>query len=432
MEAVLIGAGRRGFYNFGSYALEHPDELRYMAVAEPMVERRERFARAHHIPRELCFESWEDLVARRQLAPAMFNSANDATHYASSIGGLTAGYDVLLEKPMATSPADCASLVEASGGPTGSLWVFHELRATDLFSRLYRIVRSGRIGDVVSIEHHENVAYWHMAHSFVRGNWSRSDTSGPMILTKCCHDMDLLTWILGSRAERISPFGSLSHFRPEGAPQVDVPERCTDGCPVEDTCPYYAPRLYLDGIVGNLATALSIEDDYSSRLEALRTGPYGRCVYRSTNNVVDHQTVNMEFEGGVTATLTMNGLSHKEERTMRYDGTEATLFATFGGQGTEITIHDLGSDEVERISPQTGKSHGGGDERLIAAFVKAVREDDTEQLSGADEALESHLMAFAAEESRTNDGAVIEMTHYRERLRSNLKGQGRERDQKVV
>ena len=414
VEAVLVGAGRRGYFNFGRYALGHPDELRYVAVAEPDRAMRERFANAHEIPPERCFQSWEELAARRQLAPVLVNASNDTTHYASTMAALDSGYDVLLEKPMATTPAECVSLARAARGSGRRLWVYYESRNMDFYGKVAGVVQSGRLGDMISVQHQENVAYWHMAHSFVRGNWSDSTTSGPMILSKCCHDMDILMWTLGRTAVRLSSFGSLLHFRPDQAPHPGVPERCTDGCPVEEECPFYAPRLYLNGFVGALANAISVEQDYESRLEALRTGPYGRCVYHSHNDVVDHQTVNMEFEGGLTVTLIMHGHSHREGRSVRYDGARATLLGRSTKADPKITVHDHRSGNAERIPTHVGDDHGGGDERLMAAFVRTVRGQDSEALCSAEEALESHLMCFAAEDSRTHNGAVIEMDAYRQ------------------
>ena len=412
VEAVLVGAGRRGYNNFGRYALRHPDELRFVAVAEPQQALRERFARDHDIPPRRRFRSWEDLAHQEPLAPALMNATNDTSHYASTVAAIEAGYKILLEKPVATTGADCVSLVQAADRTGADVWVCHELRNTDFFSKVHSVVSSGRLGDIVSVDHRENVAYWHMAHSFVRGNWSNSKTSGPMILTKCCHDLDILTWTTGRRVKRISSLGSLAHFRRDQAPHPDVPDRCTDGCPVEDKCLFYAPRLYLNGIVGALANAISLSDDTSSRTHALRTGPYGRCVYRCDNDMVDHQTVNMELEGGVTITLTMQGHSHVDNRTMRYDGTRGTLIGTFGGAESEIAIHDHATGDVERMVPHTGGGHGGGDERLVQAFVAAMRGEPPVGLSNVQEALESHLLAFAAE-SRVARGAVVDMEEFR-------------------
>jgi predicted dehydrogenase len=421
VTAVLVGAGNRGTYAYAPYALEYPDELRFVAVAEPHPVRRERFARAHNIPPERQFNTWEELLAQGQIADVLFNMTQDQTHYPSTIAALKAGYDVLLEKPMATRLEHVVDLVQTAERLGRLLQICHVLRYTAIFSALHEILASGRLGDIVTVEHRENVVYWHMAHSFVRGNWRNVATSSPMILAKCCHDFDILYWNLGRPAKRLQSFGSLIHFRPENAPAGATP-RCTDGCPVED-CPFDARRIYLNMDYHDWPVSVITEDTGSAeaRRQALATGPYGRCVYRCDNDVVDHQTVNMEFAGGTSVVLFMHGHSHEEARTMRYDGTQATLRAKFDYRNGWIEIHDHRTNRREEILLPAGPSgHGGGDFGIARAFVRAVR-GLGQPLTTARESLESHLMAFAAEESRLN-GTVVDMDDFRRRAESLTSG----------
>ena len=414
IDAILVGAGRRAYFHFGDYAQRHPDNMRYVAVAEPRPDARERFARAHDIPDELCFDSWEGLMDRPQLAPLMVNTSSDHVHYPSTMAALERGYDVLLEKPMATTLADTVRLVQTAERLGRGVWVCHTMRFADFYNTVRNVVQSGRLGDVVVVEHSENVSWFRMAHGFSRGNWGNSKTSAPMILTKCCHDMDVLHYILGRRVVRLSSFGSLFNLRPERAPHPDVPDRCTDGCPVEDECPHYAPRLYQEEYMEPFVRNVSIDLSPEAVLEALRTGPYGRCVYRLDNDVVDHQTVSMEFEGGTTVNFIMHGHSYHSSRTMRYDGTLATMTGRVTHQDPEVVIYDHAPGEPsERIVPQARGSHGGGDEAMLNAFVRAVRGEGPALINSARHALEGHLMAFAAEESRLNKGAVIDMEEFR-------------------
>jgi predicted dehydrogenase len=459
VAAVLIGAGNRGHEAYGAYALLHPSEIRFVAVAEPQVARRQRFAAAHGIGSSGQFSSWEDLLTGPKLADAALVCTQDRLHVEPALAALAAGYAVLLEKPMAATPADCLRLVTSAERLSGLLQICHVLRYTTLFQQVYDLIRSGRLGRVVNVVHRENISYWHMAHSYVRGNWRTSETASPIILAKCCHDLDILFWNLG-RCRRLQSFGSLLHFRPENAPP-GAPERCTDGCPAANSCPWYAPRLYLDlipllhvaasspstsermgarlaqsprhvrellsSVFPPIGRALDyqgwpvsvISDDASplARRQALQDGPYGRCVYRCDNDVVDHQTVNMEMQDGTTAVLVMQGHSHREGRTMRYDGTRATLFASHGIAEQSLEIHDHLTGKVEKIRPAmgcaAGSGHGGGDAALMAAFVRAVC-TGRGGLSSARESLESHLLAFAAEESR-HKGLVMDMEDYRAR-----------------
>ena len=413
LEMALLGAGNRGTYAYGGYAALHPHMVRFTAVAEPDEARRDRFAEQHGIPPERRFASWEDLLARPVLAEALLNATMDRTHVASTLAALDAGYHVLLEKPMATTPEDCVRLVRAAERADRTLQICHVMRYTLFWSTLQEIVRSGRLGRIITVEHRENVAYWHMAHSFVRGNWGSTATSAPMILTKCCHDMDALHWVLGSPVAKLAAFGRLSHFRPENAP-AGAPPRCTDGCPAADTCPYYAPRLYLRPDTGWPVNVISMDLSLEGRQRALREGPYGRCVYHCDNDVVDNHLVNMDLEDGTTVAFAMHGHSHDNVRTMRYDGTRATLRASEAAGELTIYDHLTGNEETIRPGVVLG-GHGGGDTGLMNAFVATVRDGTREPLTDARASLESHLMAFASERARL-EAAVLDMATYRREI----------------
>jgi len=415
IELALLGAGSRGTFAYGAYAKLHPHNVRFVAVAEPNGERRERFAREHQIAPERCFSSWEELCAQPQLAEALLNCTMDQTHVASTLAALKAGYNVLLEKPMATSAEDCVRLVLAAERAGRILQICHVLRYTLFWGTLHEIIASGRLGRIINVDHRENVAYWHMAHSFVRGNWRNLTTSAPMILAKCCHDMDILFWNLDAPVRRLSSFGRLSHFRAENAP-AGAPARCTDGCPAQEQCPYYAPRLYLREDTGWPVNVISTDLSAEARLRALREGPYGRCVYHCDNDVVDHHTINMEMENDTTVTFTMHGHSHNNVRTMRYDGTRATLRASEAADEIAIYDHLNGNEEV--IPPGRGSGgHGGGDTGVMNAFVETLRHPDQPPLTSARASLDSHLMAFAAEEARA-EGVMLSMSQYRQTVES--------------
>lgn len=419
LELVMVGAGGRGYRVYGNFALEHPDEVRFVAVAEPDPLRRARFADAHAIPVERQFRSWDELVAQPTLAPAAVNATMDRTHHPSTLALLEAGYDLLLEKPMAVSPQECVELVRAAERHRRTLQICHVLRYAPFFHTVYELVLSGRLGDVVSLQWNENLVYWHFAHSFVRGNWGNSARSGPMILSKCCHDLDLLVWILGGPPQRIASFGSLTHFRSQ---QVgpDIPLRCTDGCPIESECPYFAPRIYIERDPGRWARdAVSLDHSASALRHALETGPYGRCVFRADNDVVDHQVVMLQFASGLAATLTMQGASDVEGRTLRIDGLRASLF---GNQArNELRLEDHTTGNTETIRPATVASgHGGGDLGIMRAFLDTLRGDGGQALTSAAESLDSHLLAFAAEEARVSQ-RVIDTSEYWQRFGAHVR-----------
>jgi len=453
----MVGAGQRGLEAYGPYALRFPGQLRFVAVAEPDEGRRAKFANLHGIPAAQQFESWEALFAEPQLGEAALICTQDWQHTQPTLMALESGYHVLLEKPMATTRGDCQRLIEASEAAGRQLHICHVLRYTRHFQKMKEIVQSGALGQIVHVSHRENVSWWHMAHSYVRGHWAKRAHSSPMILAKCCHDFDILLWLLELGCQRLSSIGGLTHFRPENAPP-DAPQRCLDGCPIGETCPYYAPFVYLEllplwrsfaatasgmkrlaalaqqrvpGLVKVLSAVApplrqlsdyrgwprSVVADEPSAINlrrALETGPYGRCVYHCDNDVVDHQVVAMQFEGDLSVTLTMHGHSHIEGRTTRIEGSRATLQAMFGYGGSWIEVNHHRSDRRQRYdtSASAAEGHGGGDFGLMAAFLESLRGDGIAARHTARQVLESHLMAFAADQARL-EGEVVEMESLR-------------------
>lgn len=403
---LVLGAGSRGSIYAGHLA-EHPDEGQVLAVAEPDPIRRAAFAARHELPADKVFESWHEALAGEKLADAVIVATQDADHVAPAIAAAAKGYHILLEKPIAPTEAETRAVIEAAQNANVLLAVCHVLRYTPHTVVLRRLLAEGVIGTLYSIDHLEPVGWWHQAHSFVRGNWRNTTESSPMLLAKSCHDLDWLLAIAGSPCERVTSFGSLSHFtranQPEGAA-----DRCLQ-CPshIEQSCPYSAPRIYLGAFdAGYLDWPTSVLTHDISRdgvLEALEHGPYGRCVYACDNDVVDHQVVSMEFAGGLTATFTMTAFT-----TMR--GRNTRLFGSHGEITTDsrvITIDDFVTGERRVIDTDvdadTGAAggHGGGDGGLITAFAAALRTGDTSHvLSGTQDSLQSHLMVFAAERAR--------------------------------
>ena len=415
LNAVVIGGGNRGFV-YGNFALKHPQELQIVAVAEPQADRRQQFSTLHDLPPEACYESWEALLSAGKVADVLFNCTMDRMHTESTLAALDAGYDVLLEKPMSPVLHENMRLVQAAEDRGRLLQICHVLRYSPYFEKIREIVQSGRLGRLISVDHRENLIYWHMAHSFVRGNWRNLAESGAMSLAKCCLDFDSLYWILRQPVVSLNSFGSLTWFKPENAPE-GAPLRCTDGCPAANECKYYAPRLYLvpKKEFARRAASLDMSDD--AIMEALRTGPYGRCVYHCDNDVVDHQTVNMELADGMTVTMTMQGQGDFEGRTMRYDGTKATLYGKFSAGDNRITIHDHLTGEVEHVPviARDESGHGGGDFGIVRSFLNAVNGIPDDSVTTARESLESHLLSFAAEEARLQR-SVIAMPEYRARV----------------
>ena len=445
--AILIGAGDRGKDIFGNYALRYPNEIRIIAVADPNQKRREAVASDHFIEQKNCYSSWEPLLSKEKFADIAIITTQDQMHFKPAISAMKKEYDVLLEKPMATSLEECKELVKVAGETERILQICHVLRFTPFFTTIKNLIASDKIGDVVNISLRENIAAFHYAHSYTRGNWHNREKSSPMILAKSCHDLDILHWFADSQAEKISSFGSQTHFSKEKIPN-GAPEFCVEGCPISKTCLYYAPRIYMDiipllqiakkggkGITKIISSKVlkfpwlkkippftkvkdysgwpisTISEDLTveGKKKALSATNYGRCVYRiNDHNTVDHQVVNIEFKNKITATFTMQGFSHEEGRTLRVDGTKGTIIGEFLQSGDRIVFYDTFSGKRKTIRKTNMlDSHGGGDDGIMKAFIQNVNSNERSSiLTDAQSSLESHLMAFAADISRLEERVV--------------------------
>lgn len=400
VSLLVIGAGSRGA-GYAEFAKHFPERARVVGVAEPREEHRARLVAEHNIPH--VFSDWREAAAQPRLADAAIVATQDAMHEEPSLALAKLGYHILLEKPMAPTEDACANIVRGVKDAGVLFGVCHVLRYTAPTRKLKELIGAGTIGDVVSIQRLEGVGYWHQAHSFVRGNWRNRAESSFMLLSKSCHDLDWIRHIMGARCLRVSSFGSLKHFRAAERP-IGAADRCLD-CSVEADCPYSAKKIYLGflgrGKTGWPVNVLTTDTTEAGVLAALRNGPYGRCVYECDNDVVDNQVVNMEFEGGRTASFTMTAFAK--------GGRKTTIFGTHGEMivdESRILHNDFLTDETREVpvdegDPSVMGGHGGGDYGVMDAFVRAVATGDASHiLSGPDETLETHKMVFAAERAR--------------------------------
>jgi predicted dehydrogenase len=409
---LIIGAGSRGS-GLGRFAANNPDLARVVGVAEPRPFYRQRMADQHGIPPEHVSADWQTLLALPRFADAVIIATPDRYHAEIAVAFANKGYAMLLEKPMATNAEDCRRIVEAVEKNHILFAVFHDFRYFNYTQVLKKAIDSGLIGDVVSIQHLEPVGHWHMAHSFVRGNWRNEAESSFMLLAKSCHDIDWLRYILGQRCVSASSYGSLTHFKKSQKPaEAGAALRCLD-CAYEAQCPYSAKSFYMNrfnkGDYGWPLDVITSTFTEEGVMQALREGPYGRCVYECDNDVVDHQVVNLLYENGATASFSMIGCSEHGDR-------KTTVFGTLGeirGDLSQLVHNDYLTGKTEIIDttlPDTPTSgHWDGDINVLKAFTYAVATGDTSRiLSGARETLETHLTVFAAEQSR-REGRTVEV-----------------------
>ena len=411
LTVAVVGAGHRSII-YASYAQERPDRLKVVAIAEPNEHRRNEFAKTHGIPENLCFKSYEDLAARPPVAEAVINGTMDRLHYASTCMLLERGYHVLLEKPIAPTEEEVRDLIAKAGRLKRIVMICHVLRYAPFYAKIKELVSAGEIGAITAIESREAVCYHHVAAAFVRGRWNKRSVN-PMLLAKCCHDLDIVAWLMsGVPARRVSSFGSRSFFRPENAP-AGAAKRCLDGCKVESACPYSARTNY---ITQNLQQFYAFEAaehlgelTLEQKLESLKTSPMGRCVWHCDNDVVDRQTVNIEFANGVAVSHNMFTGAAKAARTIYIQGTGGEIEGEM--ESGVVTLRkprlEPGSHfHEERFDVSVaGDMHGGGDLRLVEDFVCVLRgEQASKGATRIEDSLTGHVLAFAADRAMLKHG----------------------------
>ncbi len=408
VTAVIIGCGHRGV-GYGRYSLTHPEDLKVLAVADPDPIRRERAAEQFDIPPERRYETGQELAEEPRLADAAINGTMDRDHVPTTLPLLDAGYDVLLEKPICSTREELLGLLRAVQRTGRKLMIGHVLRHAPFYVAIKQRLMDGEVGEIMTMHTAENVSYHHVAAAFIRGRWNRRDTSNPMLLAKCCHDLDLIAWFKsGIRPVRVASMGSRMFFREEMAPPGSG-TRCLVDCEIEDTCPYSARKNYLEQKRWGAYCWEAIEDiaepTEEDKRESLRTdNPHGRCVWRCDNDVVDHQSVITEFEDGALATHDLITGTARPGRSIHIAGTAGEIEG-FMEHGKFVVRHPdarVGHEYSEEETDLTVSAdmHGGGDMRLVEDFIHVVR-GEAPSISTTDiaDSVYGHLIAFAADDA---------------------------------
>lgn len=409
---AVLGFGARGKNYTGLIKMLQEDSV--LAVCDPDTARLAIAKKHHNIPDEMLFTDEDAFFGKGRLADICIVSTQDAQHHDHAIKALNAGYDLLLEKPIATSEADVLDIYYTAKRLDKKIYVCHVLRYAPFFTYIKKEIDSGKYGRVSTINLTEHVCYWHQAHSYVRGNWANTEKSSPMIVAKCCHDIDILIWLMGDKIKTVSSQGSLRLFKKENQPE-GAADRCMQ-CKFKETCQYSAYRIYiqkrfekeqklrwpLDVLTNEAITRENL-------VKALEEGPYGRCVYACDNDAVDHQVTNFLFENGSTAHLTMTAFSDVGRRDI-YVHCE---FGEISGNMTENKLHcrRFGEEETvidvgELAKETSGYGHGGGDFFLIKDIIAESAGEQTLGLTSIENSVESHLVGFAAEKSRLAEGEM--------------------------
>ena len=418
LSLILIGGGDRGS-SYLKYLDTHPEEFKLVGIAEPVDEKREYLMNKYDVSPDMCFKIWQELLSLPKFADIAMICTQDKMHFEPAMKAIELKYDLLLEKPAAPTPQECYEIAENAHKNGAKVLVCHVLRYTPFYKAVKQFLSDSNVGEITNITHTEGVGNIHMSHSFVRGNWRKESESAPMILAKCCHDTDLLQWLIGEECTKVQSLGMRAYFTEKNKPE-GAPDRCSDGCPHKDSCYYYAPRLYKTNTAEvqhfRAVVAQKFEPTDAELDEILKTSPYGRCVFSCDNDVVDRQIVAMQFGKDKIATLTMSAFN-KGGRTTNIMGTKGELILDMENQS--MKFYDFATGEtVDVYKPETvidhtiAGGHGGGDMGIMQDLYEYIANDNpSDSISDILVSCMSHLICFAAEEARKNN-TVIDMDEY--------------------
>ncbi|MBQ6907708.1 MAG: Gfo/Idh/MocA family oxidoreductase [Clostridia bacterium] len=399
LNAVIVGCGGRGQI-FAEYAKKSPKEMKVVAIAEKRDFLREKMKKEYGIEDQYIFSDYKELFSKGKIGDVIFIATQDNQHIEPALMALDAGYkNLMVEKPIDRDLQKCVMLSKKADECGAKLQICHSLRFSPFYRKMKELIDSGVIGEIKHINQEEGVGYYHYVHSFVRGDWANEDESSPMILAKCCHDMDLMLYLLDAHAKEVSSYGKEGFFSEENAPKNSA-DRCID-CKVRNTCDFDAIKIYMSHL--DFFSSAVYKEGFSNLEDAMVNGRYGRCAYRCNNNVVDHQSVNILFEGGITGTLTMTAFSKENDRETRIFGTKGEIVGDFDENVIYVKpfLSDIKTYKAEVIE----SGHGGADTVTVADFLAAAR-DEKEMCTPISVSIESHAMCEATEVSRKTGKSI--------------------------
>ena len=404
VSIVAIGAGNRTS-KYLEYVKQHPDRVRLVGVVELNDIRRQSVAERFGLEPSQCYADYHDFFRNPVQADAVMICTPENRHFEPAMLAIEAGCHVLLEKPIAQTLEECRAIGEAARKKGVLVSVCHVLRYHPYFMKVKELVDSGELGHIISINHRTSVGVDRAAHGFVRGIWRSERLSNPMLMSKCCHDIDFLLWLTKTPCRKLTSFGSLRWFKSKNAPEGSA-ERCID-CEVESRCPFSAVDLYQvrrDWIANfDVPEGKTIDDVIEDQL---REGLYGRCVYHCDNDVVDHQIVSMEMESEVTINFSMDIFTLKDCRETHISLTEGEIDGDENRlrvrrfRGAEETVYDFSGLAHQPF-------HAGADLAIVADFIDAIRTGRRDLVTSIERSVESHRICFEAERSRKEQRTVL-------------------------
>lgn len=414
LKAVLVGCGDRTCV-YTDFAVNEFHDVEVVAAVDPNKERLKYVSQHFNVPMDKCYTDINQVLSQGKIGDFVINGTMDSLHISTSIPFLKQGYDMLLEKPVTNNEEDLLELAKVAEENNCKLMICHVLRFSPFYREIKRTILSGEIGDVLNINTSERVGMYHSSVSYLRGKWNSEKNCGSsLLLAKCCHDIDLITWFNNqTRPVSVYSEGERDYFNLENAPK-GCGNRCLVDCPkeIKDKCIYDAEYMYIKNdllpwypwqCTGKNYQDLTLEE----KIESLKTdNPHGRCVYKCGGDLLNHQNVIIKFANGSTACHTLMLGVTKAERTVHIVGTKGEIE---GAASTGILYIRTYNKETagynERVvnfnetKGETG-GHFGGDKGLVADFLSFIKNNEPSiSTTVIEDSLIGHLVVYDADKS---------------------------------
>lgn len=397
----LIGAGLRGNYTYGRH-IESIYNCEITSIVEKRKGRRDAFSKTYNIKDENVFETIEEFLEKDKIVDGVIVASGDDNHYNHICTLLEKGYNILVEFPVTNTLDRLVKINRLCEKYKDRLFMTcNSLKYNEMYMKLKEIIQNKSLGELVNIQYNNDIGYVDYSHNYVRGNWRIDSDTSPLILNKNSQDIDILLYLVDSECNKVASFGNLKQMNNNNF-KLNMGENCFQ-CNVENECPYSAKKIYIEN-ENDINYAVHINPTKENLIEILKKGPYGRCVYRCDNNVVDNMLSIIQFENGVNITLNTTAFSKESNKNIKILFSNGEIEASILKQ--EIVIKEFGKDKEYDITYESN-TEKESEKKLIQDFIQALSSKDYNQnKSTAKESLESHIIAFAIEYSRISEEVV--------------------------
>ncbi len=414
LKTVLVGCGDRTCV-YADLAMHTFDAIEIVATVDPDKERQKYVHEHFGVPFEKCYSDIKEVLALGKIGDCVINGTMDQLHVETAIPFLEQGYDMLLEKPITNNEKDLLRLAKVAKEHNCKLMICHVLRFSPFYREIKKILLSGELGDIMTINTSERVGAYHSSVSYLRGKWNTEKECGSsFLLAKCCHDIDLIVWLNnGDKPVSVFSEGDRNFFNENNAPK-GCGNRCMVDCPkeIKDKCIYDAESLYIKNdylpwypwqCTGKNYQDVTLQE----KIESLKTyNPHGKCVYKCGGDILDHQQVLIKFENGAIACHTLVLGAMKADRTIHIAGTKGEIEGSASsGKLCVRTFDKEHAGYFERVidfSDKQGETggHFGGDKGLVQDFLAYISGGKPSiSTTIIDDSLIGHLLVYAADES---------------------------------